>query len=66
MQKWEYMHHRIRIVDKKRFYQMLEKDMAEAGEKGWELVNSHYYMGEAQVYLIFLIFKRPLDDSTPA
>ena len=66
MQKWEYMHHRIRIVDRKRFFRELEKFLAESGENGWELVNSHYYMGEAQVFLILLIFKRPKGSDAPA
>ena len=62
MQKWEYLQHRIRVVDRKRFFKELEDFMADAGEKGWELVNSHYYMGDAQVFLILLIFKRPIQD----
>jgi hypothetical protein len=66
MQKWEYLTHRIRIVDQKRFFQEMDKYLAEAGEDGWELANSHYYMGEAQVFLIVLIFKRPLADHPDA
>jgi hypothetical protein len=64
MQKWEYLTHRIRIVDRKRFFRELEKYLADAGEQGWELVSSHYYMGDAQVFVIVMIFKRPLETPT--